>query len=316
VQFLRSRARNLACWNERRSEIDTRAVDARLARGRRQELSGFRLALDRRGINDEGKTDIASYLIEKARPTLLCLHLTEVDSAQHKHGLWSPEAITAIENTDRQLERVIHATEHAGTADSTAFVIASDHGFAEVNRLVRPGALLRQAGLIRLDDKGKVSSWDASVLPNGGSSSVYLRDSTDAALQAATRKAFEDKTLEPNSGIGRIIPHAEIASLGGDPEAFIALDAAPGTTFGAGYGDYDAPVPVKATHGYDPNRPEMRASLVLFGASVAKGKLSNARIVDVAPTVAAWLHLPLEGVGGRPLQVVDRGAAATGLGAS
>jgi len=110
------------------------------------------------GIDDEGKTDIASYLIEKARPTVLFLHLTQVDSAQHQYGLWSAEALTAIEGSDRQLGRILEALQHAGIAASTALAVASDHGFANVNRLVRPGALLRQAGLIRLDDQGKVVS--------------------------------------------------------------------------------------------------------------------------------------------------------------
>jgi len=73
----------------------------------------------------------------------------------------------------------------------------------------------------------------------------------------------------PNAGIGRVLTHAEISALGGDPEAFLALDAAPNTTFGAGYGgDYEAPVAVKAMHGYDPERLEMRASLLIFGPTV------------------------------------------------
>jgi predicted AlkP superfamily pyrophosphatase or phosphodiesterase len=277
---------------------------------------GFDARVTEEGIDDQGKTDIASYLLEKEHPTVLFLHLTQVDSAQHKRGLWSPEALTAIEATDRQLGRLLDATRRAGLAASTDIVIASDHGFADVNRLVNPGALLRQAGLIRLDDKGKVSSWDACVLPNGGSLYVYLRDPQDAALQAATLKAFEDKAQEPNSGIARVFQHSELSTLGGDSEAFLALDAAPGTTFGTGYAQYDAPVTVKAMHGYDPERPEMRASLLLFGPSIPKGKLVDAHIVDVAPTVAAWLHLPLAGADGKPLQVVNQGASVAAFEAS
>ena len=264
---------------------------------------GFDTHATEEGINDQGKTDIASYLIEKASPNVLFLHLTQVDSAQHKQGLWSAEALTAIENTDQQLGRLLEATERAGNSASTAFIVASDHGFADVNRLVRPGALLRQAGLIQLDDKGKVSAWSASVLPNGGSLYVYLKDPNDPKLQAATLKVFEDKARERDGGIGRVLQQRDISALGGDPDAFLALDAAPNTTFGAGYsGDFDAPITVKAMHGYDPERPEMKASLLLFGPNVAKGKLTDARLVDIAPTVAAWLHLPLSAVDGKVLQ--------------
>lgn len=265
---------------------------------------GFEQRWTEEGFSDEGKTDIATYLIEKERPNLLFLHLTQVDSAQHKRGLWSPEALAAIEDSDRQLGRLLEASQRSGTAASTTFVVASDHGFADVNRLVRPGALLRQAGLIQLDEKGKPNSWKATILPNGGSLYVYLKDPRDPALQAATLKVFEDKAHEPNGGIGRVWKHDEVLALGGDPDAFLALDAAPGTTFGAGYnGDYDAPITVKAMHGYDPDSPGMRASLVLFGVTVAKGKLNDARLIDIAPTVASWLQLPLSGVDGKPLQV-------------
>jgi predicted AlkP superfamily pyrophosphatase or phosphodiesterase len=277
---------------------------------------GFDARVGDEGIDDEGKTDIASYLLETERPTVLFLHLTQVDSAQHKHGLWSAEARTAIEATDQQLGRLLEATQRAGIAARTDIVVASDHGFADVNRLVHPGALLRQAGLIQLDGKGKVSSWDACVLPNGGSLYVYLRDPKDAVVQAAVLKVFEDKAREPNSGIGRVFPHAELAALGGDSEAFLALDAAPGTTFGPAYADYDALATVKAMHGYDPERPEMRASLLLFGPNIPKGKLIDAHIVDIAPTVAAWLHLPLASADGKPLQVASQGASVAALRAS
>ena len=267
---------------------------------------GFDGRISDEGINDQGKADIASYVIEQAKPSVLFLHLTQVDSAQHQHGIWSAEARAAIENTDQQLGRLLEATERAGLTSSTAFVIASDHGFADVNRLVRPGVLLRQAGLITLDAKAAVTAWSASVLPNGGSLYVYLKDPQDAAQRAATLKAFEDKAHEPNSGIGRILQAPEIAALGGDPEAFLALDGAPGTTFGAGYnGDYDAPATVQGMHGYDPNRPEMRASLLLFGANVPKGKLVDARIIDIAPTVATWLNLPLK-ADGKALSIVPQ----------
>ncbi|MET0792430.1 MAG: ectonucleotide pyrophosphatase/phosphodiesterase [Polyangiaceae bacterium] len=277
---------------------------------------GFDKRFTEEGINDEGKTDIAAYLIAKSSPNVLFLHLTDIDGAQHKYGLWSAEALTQIENTDRQLGRLLEATQRSGNSASTAFIIASDHGFANVSRLVRPGALLRQAGLVQLDDKGKVSAWSASVLPNGGSSYVYLKDPEDKALQAATLKVFEDKLHEPNSGLGRVLQHAEITALGGDPEAFLALDAAPNTTIGAGYsGDYDAPITVKAMHGYDPNRPEMKASLLLFGANVSKGKLNDARLVDIAPTIAAWLQLPLSSAKGKPLQASGQSAPGVAPGA-
>lgn len=254
-------------------------------------------------VTDEAATDIAAYVIESAKPHLLFLHLLQVDTAQHRHGLWSAEALSAVENADHQLGRLLDATRLAGIAPSTALVVTSDHGFAPVTRLVHPSALLRQAGLIQLDDKGRPSEWRAHVLPSSGNAYVYLKDHNDATLAAATLKVFEDKLRERESGLARLFTRAEITAAGGDPEAFLAIEAAPGTYFGTGYAEYDAPATYKATHGYDPAQPAMNASLLLFGANVPAGKLEEARLVDIAPTVAAWLGLPLSGVDGSALVV-------------
>jgi predicted AlkP superfamily pyrophosphatase or phosphodiesterase len=93
--------------------------------------------------------------------------------------------------------------------------------------------------------------------------------------------------------------------MGGDPDAFIALEAELGTFFGKGRGQYETPTSLRGMHGYDPARPEMRASLILFGPTIAHGELASARLIDIAPTVAGWLGLELAGVDGKPLQVVS-----------
>jgi hypothetical protein len=178
----------------------------------------------------------------------------------------------------------------------------SDHGFAEVSRLVHPSALLRQAGLLKLDGKGRPSEWSAHVLPNSGSAYVYLKDESDTAVAAATLNVFEGKLREPNGGLARIYRQAEIVAAGGDPQAFLAVEPAPGTYFGTGYDEYEGVATYKGTHGYDPEQSHMNASLVLFGRQIAAGKLPGARLVDIAPTVAKWLGLPLPNVEGTPLQ--------------
>jgi predicted AlkP superfamily pyrophosphatase or phosphodiesterase len=299
-------------WRARTSE-DLKLIRALSTPGLLQKVSsafpGFETRFQPGAITDESATDIAAYLIESARPHLLFLHLLQVDTAQHRHGLWSREALAAVENADHQLGRLLDATRLSGIAAHTAFVVTSDHGFAPVTRLVHPGALLRQAGLVQLDDKGRPSQWSAHVLPSSGNGYVYLKDPGDAALAAATLKVFEDKLREPDSGLARLFGRAEILAAGGDPEAFLALEAAPGTYFGTGYTDYDAPATYKATHGYDPAQPAMNASLLLFGASIAPGTLTGARLVDIAPTVAKWLALPLSGVDGKALSISSHAAA-------
>lgn len=257
-------------------------------------------------VSDEAGVDLVETVMALGAPHLLFLHIWQVDAAQHHFGLWSPEALHAIENADHQVERLWSSIEHAGLAPDSALVVASDHGFANIDHAVKPGALLQQAGLVKLDAKGKVTDFDASLLANHGSAFVYLDKDADAALQERTLASFQHAAGAPHPAIGRIVRQPQITEMGGDPNAFLALIAATGTTFVAGYDKFETAPPYRATHGYDPEEPAMRASLILFGPQLPKGKLVDARLIDVAPTIAEWLDLPLPDVEGSPLRVAPR----------
>ena len=113
--------------------------------------------------------------------------------------------------------------------------------------------------------------------------------------------------------IDYVYDQAEINALGGDPDASLAIEATPGTQMSDGYaGAHLAPSTSRGTHGYDPRRPEIRASLLLFGATVPHGVLDDARLVDIAPTIAAWLGLPSPNVEGRSLRVTTPPGGAAG----
>ena len=254
-------------------------------------------------VADEAGTDIAEYLLVRARPHLVFLHVWQVDAAQHKFGLFSDEARVAIENADRQLGRLLAAVERAGLGVDTAFVIASDHGFANVTRCVNPRVLLREAGLMTFDAAGKPTAWQADVLTSSGAAYVYLNDPHDAALEARVLGIFQQARDTGTSGIGRIFSQAEVRAAGGDPSAFLALEPELGTYLGAGRDAYETPPSSKAVHGYDPKRPEMKASLILFGAGVPHGSLAGARLIDIAPTVARYLGLTLPHPDGQPLVI-------------
>jgi predicted AlkP superfamily pyrophosphatase or phosphodiesterase len=232
----------------------------------------------------------------------MMVHLAEVDGAQHRHGLWSRPAQAAIENADRQVGRLLEAIAGAGIGAETALVVASDHGFADVAHLMRPGVLLREQQLLRLDEQGRVTEWRAAINTSGGSAYVYLKDAGDAAAAAAVRRCYQQWAARPDGGLARVLEADQIRALGGDPAAFLALEAQPGWSLGGGYaGDRVAAPPYAATHGYDPARPEMRASLLVLAPGVPVGPIRDARLVDIAPTIAGWLGLPLGDVDGRRL---------------
>ncbi|HEX2760316.1 MAG TPA: hypothetical protein VHM27_07370, partial [Rhizomicrobium sp.] len=62
------------------------------------------------------------------------------------------------------------------------------------------------------------------------------------------------------------------------------------------------PATIKGTHGYFPTHPEMRATFILSGPSVAKrGSLGEVDMRDIAPTLAKILEVSLPDADGKPL---------------
>lgn len=255
-------------------------------------------------VSDDSLTDVALHVLQHGQPRLLLLHLVAVDGAQHRHGIDSPEARAAIELDDRQIARLFGALRALHLESETAVMVVSDHGFRPASRMVRPCALLREAGLVALGAAGKVESWKATVLSNSGQAYVYVQDPADYKTRESVRAIFAGQLQAANSGIGRVYEADEVRARGGDPAAFLALEAADDFQFGPGCAtEYQAPPMYVATHGFDPQRPEMRASMLMVGPSIAHGSVANAHLIDIAPTIAGWLGLAMPSVDGKALQV-------------
>jgi predicted AlkP superfamily pyrophosphatase or phosphodiesterase len=276
-----------------------------------RRFPNFRAGLTPPKIKDEALTDVAVHLIESLRPNLLMLHLTQVDSEQHSHGPFSPAANEAVENADRQIARLIAAAKTAKLWDRTALVVVSDHGFVSISQRVRPGILLAKKGLVTLTARNRLTDWTAAVSGSGGYAYVYLKDPKDGSAAKAVLEIFQPLAGSHGSGIRRIYRQEEIRRKGGDASAYLALEAADGFAIIDGYsGDYISPSIQAGSHGHDPDRPDMRASLLVYGVPVAPGKIERARLIDLAPTIGAWLGFRMDKAEGAPLPVALRSKEA------
>ncbi len=256
---------------------------------------------------DDALTDIALHILTTGKPTLLQLHLVEVDGAQHHFGIWTPEANAAIEKDDAQLARILGAIDAAGLSKDTCVLVASDHGFMNADKMVRPGVLLHDAGLVTTNPAGRVTGWKATLVVNSGQAYVYLKDPADTATRDAVAKILATAAAQASSGVGRVYSPADVRAAGGDPAAAFAIEPTSGYQFGPGYtGEYATTPTYRATHGFDPNRPEMRASLLMLGPTIPHGTIEGARLVDVGPTIASLLGIAMPDVEGKPLKVVAK----------
>jgi predicted AlkP superfamily pyrophosphatase or phosphodiesterase len=251
---------------------------------------------------DAAFTDIACYAIKKLQPNLMLLHLAVVDREEHQHGPFSPEANAVTETADAQVARVIAEAKKGGIWDSTVLVVLSDHGFVPISQAVRPGVLLRDHGLITLNEKDRVTAWKASLITGGGSAYIYVNDPKDDSTRRALIDIFKPLAGAQGSGISRVAEHDEIVAMGGDPDAFLALEAVEGTVITGEYsGKFTEPSKLGGTHGYFPDRPEMRSSLIFYGPSIAAAHIENARMIDIGPTIAALLRIDIPHPQGIPL---------------
>jgi predicted AlkP superfamily pyrophosphatase or phosphodiesterase len=198
---------------------------------------------------------------------------------------------------------MVDAARAAWPWSRTAVVVVSDHGFTTVTRELKPGVLLREGGFVTLDEAGRPKAPRATVDVSSGLTFFYVAP-TDQATRAALGTLLATLAAQPASGIGRVYDPSAIAERGGDPAATFAIEAAPGVAFTRGYtGPREGPAGSRGQHGYDPDRPEMRASFLIAGGAIAPRQLDGVGLVDVAPTVAQALGLAMPRATGHALPV-------------
>ena len=250
---------------------------------------------------DALKAKNAVALIELKRPALFTLHLSSLDEVEHAFGPGSPQAKAALERIDGEVGDIVAAARRV--QPEVVVAIVSDHGFAPVEHDTSLGTAFVQAGLIRLGADGKPVSWDAEPWSFSGSAAVVLAHPDDAALRARVAALLDRLAADPASGVGRVIDRAQVAAMGATPMADFFVDARLGYSFGGRLsGPLVGPPTVRGTHGYFPDHPEMRATLILQGPGLAAhGSLGEVDMRDIAPTLARLMGVALPSADGKPL---------------
>ena len=259
---------------------------------------------------DDLYTRVALHLLEKRNANLILLHLITPDGVEHAYGPHTPEAYKAVAEADANVKRVWDALQRPPFAGKSALFVTSDHGFAAIEKLIRPNVELKRLGLIETDDKDKPTKRQAWCVAQGGSAFIYLLDDATRAEQLPRVKA----ALSKLEGVQRVIEPAEFASLGLPSPAenheapHLILATGPGYSFNGDLtGDVIGPVTAtyKGTHGHLPQPAYMHATFVAAGQGIRAGiKLKTVNNTDVAPTIARLMGLKLDGADGRVLQEI------------
>ena len=273
----------------------------------------LRNSLQHGAMLDAGFSRVSRYIIKEHEPNLFLVHFKVADTMQHRFGPESEEAYWALSNVDNRIRDIWEALQEPPFRGQSSLFVVSDHGFAPVDKVIRPNVILRREGLISTDADGEVV--DRKVWVNGGTAAgVYIFD--DARYDELV--AFVRETFGSLEGVDRIVGPEEFHRVGlPEPaenpyQADLVLNASPGYRFIDSYSGSDVVVPVSESgaHGYHgqlPTHPLMHATFVAIGAHIRPGaRLETVHAVDVAPTIAAILGVELPNASGRVLTEILR----------
>jgi predicted AlkP superfamily pyrophosphatase or phosphodiesterase len=280
-----------------------RAVSTRgLLEEARAELGEYRGGIDTSAAGDENRGRYTEWILEKKHPGLLTLHLSSLDHIEHETGPFSPESIAVLESIDTTIGK-IRATAERLAPGRTYIAVVSDHGFVRTDAQLNLFPLFRDAKLISVNEKGKITDWKAMPWVTGGSAAIVLRDPGDSETLVQVRELLAKVASDPANGVDRILEADELHKRGGYPTASFFVGLKPGWRTGAtADGPVLSKIKVGGTHGAMPDLPDLRASFFLVGPGVPSGKsLGTIDMRDVAPTLAHEVGLSMASADGKNL---------------
>jgi predicted AlkP superfamily pyrophosphatase or phosphodiesterase len=259
------------------------------------KLGDYAPGIDESIGGDEIRGRFAALLIEREKPQFATVYLTALDHEQHEQGPDTPKAHAVLRRIDAIVGRLVAAQMQAHPGSVVAVV--SDHGFSKVDTEINLYRAFIDAGLIMLDEVGKIASWDASPWNSGGSSAIVLARPDDAVLKAKVADLLARLKADPKNRIAAIADAGGIKALGGNPVASFYVSFEP-NAYAGGYKGKGAalvgPSGSKGTHGYFPTSPLMRSTFMMMGRGVPEGRnLGDIDMRSIAPTLAKALGVAL-----------------------
>ena len=216
-------------------------------------------------------------LPQDARPHLVTLYFSLVDSAGHDLGPGAAEMRSSVETADRMLGRLLDGIDALPHAARVALVVVSDHGMAapDPERLTILPELADLDGVrlapigpamsLHVGDAARSRALRDELNANLTHARAYLREETPPHLHARGNPRFGDVLVLPEGlgfvGFRRMVDRVRLLL-------------------------------VRGMHGWDPHLPEMHGILLAAGPGIAAGAtLPAVRAVDVYPLIARLLDL-------------------------
>jgi predicted AlkP superfamily pyrophosphatase or phosphodiesterase len=283
-------------------------------------------------------TELSLFIKEHYKPDLLMFYSPLPDEEQHNFLLSDPRQpgfaeeksetyMGYVEWAYQLADEMIGQTREALDENDHLFIL-SDHGMEPVHSSLEPNKWLLDAGLLTLDEKGKIDTDKSKVyaVPSGTIAHIYINEAekedeikelittifkeavitqkTDGSViyssQSKVKKFFTSdwwsglifgmENLNPFEIVDSKNEKGQITMHPNSGEIIIV--AAPGFTMGNGVEHLVAPTKVLGNHGGDPARAELHAVFIAEGPSFQKNKeIPSISTLDIAPTIYELLGL-------------------------
>jgi len=243
-----------------------------------------------------------SEILAERKPSVAVLWLANPDLTLHGAPLGSPQHHAALEATERCVGAVIETVERLRASGETILLmIGSDHGQETIGDYVSIEKWLDARGL-----GGERANGRIAVATQGTAALLYATDDARGALvgvldaMRAEPWAGEVVTADGLATLGHAAAGGVVAAVNmgrrADANAYgvagarwVAADQGPAKP--TGFGQHG---------GWGPD--ETRPFLLLNGADIAPGVHTHTTsLVDIAPTILAFLGLATGGMDGAPL---------------
>ncbi|MGM0843412.1 MAG: ectonucleotide pyrophosphatase/phosphodiesterase [Bacillota bacterium] len=262
---------------------------------------------------DDFVLESAVETIRKKKPNLMLIHFTDLDSHRHYHGFSSEEAYAALKRHDVRLGRIVSALKEAGIYDRSTIAALGDHSALDESIAIKPNVLLKEKGLISVNDNGRVTDWKAYCKSCDGSAYIYVKKQQDQATLNEVKDLLFGLLENEENGIEQILTGKEAREKGADGNCAFMIEALKGFYIKEGlegsYLDEITPEDVTsgkytyASHGYSPQKPDYHTIFMAAGNGIQEGAIIPAmHLVDEGPTFARLLGLHLGDTDGHAVQ--------------
>ena len=267
-----------------------------------------RFGKTRKGIRqpdlDEYVMQCAGYYIEHYPLDLLWVHMVDLDDAKHRYGLESKEREKALIRMDAHIGEIL---DWQKDEEDVQLIFFSDHGQLPIRKMKYPLNALADYGLLERD--GNTVKDYAVVAHSAGGACYFYAGRKLLPREEEKWNAFQ-KQWSSDLDIARTFTPREAAEQGADAQCLWMLDARDGVGFSEFFRESEAAEQERQTHlanhGFHPDHENYDAVLFAHGSAFRENFRGTVRrrIIDIAPTVAKLLELPLTGAEGDVLEEI------------